>query len=707
MHVHSAPNTHPALRNPLPGGGPAEGGGGGFSAPLLAVSDLRTHFRTPDGVARAVDGVSFAVRAGETFALVGESGCGKSVTALSILRLVPEPGGFHAGGSITFEGRDLATAPRSTIRAVRGNRIAMIFQEPMTALNPVFTIGDQITEALRSHRRVSRAEARETAIDELARVGIPDAARCFADYPHQLSGGMRQRVMIAMALVCRPAMLIADEPTTALDVTIQDQILELIRARQAESGTAVLLITHDMAVVSENARRVGVMYAGRVVETATRDTLFAQPAHPYTRMLMEALPSRAEAGRPLAVIPGRVPPSTAFPKGCRFHTRCPYAMERCRREAPPAYPVGPDHSAECFLLDTGTPTPPSEIPSPEGCPGVSRGGVGSPAFTQSPLLSLRNLRMHFPIRGGLFRRTIARVRAVDGVGLDIARGETVALVGESGCGKTTVGKCIVRLLDPTEGEILYRGAPVQELTGGRLKPYRRRVQMIFQDPFSSLDPRRTILDTLIEGMETHAVGTSRADRVGRLRALLPRVGLDPDMLQRYPHEFSGGQRQRIGIARALALEPELLVCDEATSSLDISVQAQILNLLRTLQAELGLSYLFISHDISVVRYIAGRMAVMYLGHLVETGPTQAVAGRPLHPYTRALMAAVPRINAAGRKRLVLEGSVPSPAAPPPGCPFHPRCPYAVPTCADALPPLAPMPDAPSRRVACIRASRLD
>jgi peptide/nickel transport system ATP-binding protein len=696
-------------------------------APLLSVSGLCTYFRTPEGIARAVDGVSLAIRPGETFALVGESGCGKSVTALSILRLVPEPAGFHAGGTITFEDRDLAALPRSAIRTVRGSKIAMIFQEPMTALNPVFTVGDQVVEALRAHDSLSASAARRRAIEELAHVGIPDAVHRFGDYPHQLSGGMRQRVMIAMALICRPALLIADEPTTALDVTIQDQILDLIRIRQAETGTAVLLITHDMAVVSENAARVGVMYAGRVIETASRDALFTQPAHPYTRMLMEALPSRATPGRPLADIPGRVPPATAFPTGCRFHTRCPFAMERCRKEAPPAYPVGPGHCAECFLLDRDVPTPSRPLPGPghasEGRisdragadaipasalpPDASRGGLGSPSGIEPPLLSLHELRMHFPIRGGLFRRTVGRIRAVDGVTLDIVRGETMALVGESGCGKTTVGKCIVRLLDPTGGAIRYRGKPVETLPAARLKPYRRRVQMIFQDPFSSLNPRRTILDALIEGMDTHAIGAGRADRIGRLRALLPRVGLDPDMLQRYPHEFSGGQRQRIGIARALALEPDLLVCDEATSSLDVSVQAQILNLLRRLQAEMGLSYLLITHDISVVRYLATRMAVMYLGHLVETGPTDAVAGRPLHPYTRALMAAVPRLDTAGRKRLVLGGDVPSPAAPPPGCPFHPRCPYAVPACADALPPLAPMPDAPSRRVACIRAGRLD
>jgi peptide/nickel transport system ATP-binding protein len=771
---------------PLLGGAP-EGRGGFFpsssdtphatpdtpsTSALLSLRDLRTHFRTPEGPARAVDGVSFDIPAGETYALVGESGCGKSVTALSILRLVPEPPGYHAGGGILFDGHDLARLPRAAMRSIRGDRISMIFQEPMTALNPVLTIGNQVGEVLMLHRGMGAAEARRASIEILNHVGIPDAGKRVDEYPHQFSGGMRQRVMIAMALACRPDLLIADEPTTALDVTIQDQILALIRDLRREFGTAVLLITHDMGVVYENADRVGVMYAGRVVEEAAREVLFREPAHPYTQLLMEALPSRGTPGRALTTIPGRVPKATHFPEGCRFNNRCPYVMERCRRESPPAYAAGPGHTAECFLLDQEEarkgrgsrveggeeptprfadpskegrfaevseavdgeePTPrfadPSKegrfaevrrpgggwgggipstldtrhsslvtrhIPSPEGWP---KAGVGS---SSSPLLSVRALTMHFLIRAGLFKRVVGRVRAVDGVDFTIRRGETLALVGESGCGKTTVGKCLVRLLEPTGGEIVFDGDPIGGLKRAALKPYRRRMQMIFQDPYSSLNPRRAIGHTLMEGMETHGVGANRADRIARLRDLLPRVGLDPDMVDRYPHEFSGGQRQRIGLARALAVEPGLIVCDEATSSLDVSVQAQILNLLRRLQTELGLAYLFISHDISVIRHISDRTAVMYLGRIVETGATDPVTSSPAHPYTRALMAAVPRIDGQGRVRLDVAGDVPSPAKPPPGCPFHPRCPYAIPACADAVPPLEPVPDHPDRLVACNR-----
>ena len=690
--------------------------------PILSVSDLRTHFRTAEGIARAVDGVSFDIHTGETYALVGESGCGKSVTALSILRLVPEPAGYHAGGSIHFQDRDLAALPRAAMRTIRGNRISIIFQEPMTALNPVLSIGNQVGEVFRLHRGMTRSAARDASIRILDHVGIPDPDKRVDEYPHQLSGGMRQRVMIAMALACRPALLIADEPTTALDVTIQDQILTLIRDLRREFGTAVLLITHDMAVVSENADRVGVMYAGRLVEQASREALFKRPAHPYTQLLMEALPSRGAPNKPLATIPGRVPKATRFPEGCRFNNRCPYVMDRCRRESPPSYAAGPGHTAECFLIEKNGPqitqmtadsesSFASELGSPNGEPIPARNRVDSisvhPRDLRAMSLSVRNLKMYFPIRRGLFKRTVGHVRAVDGVDLTIRRGETVALVGESGCGKTTVGKCIVRLLDPTGGEILFDNAPIATLTRAALKPYRRRIQMIFQDPFSSLNPRRSIGDTLLEGMETHGIRSNRADCIAQLRDLMPRVGLDPDMIDRYPHEFSGGQRQRIGLARALAVEPDMIVCDEATSSLDVSVQAQILNLLKRLQRELGLSYLFISHDLSVVRHISDRTAVMYLGHIVESGPTGPVTSHPAHPYTRALMAAVPRIDDQGRPRLALPGDVPSPANPPPGCPFHPRCPYAVPACADAVPALEPIPGSPDRRAACIRKDVLD
>jgi peptide/nickel transport system ATP-binding protein len=648
--------------------------------PLLEVRDLRSYFRTGAGIAKAVDGVSFAISAGETLALVGESGCGKSVTALSILQLLPRPAGYIAGGGVFLRGREISALPPVEMRKIRGNHISMVFQEPMTALNPVFTIGNQILETIRLHQKMPHREASALAIEMLGRVGIPDAEKRFTEYPHQMSGGMRQRVMIAMALVCRPEILVADEPTTALDVTIQSQILKLVRELQEEMGTAVLLITHDMGVVRENAHRVGVMYAGRIVERATQDELFANPSHPYTRLLLRSLPSKGKRDRKLATIEGVVPKATEFPEGCRFSNRCPFVMDRCRREVPPAYSIGSEHDAACFLLEDRAkgklrtlgeatqPAPPSAL---------------EPDHRR---LEVQGLKMHFPIRKGVLKRTVGHVLAVDGVDLVIRKGETLALVGESGCGKTTVGKCIVRLLDPTGGFIRFGGEELVGRSRGEMRKFRRRIQFIFQDPFSSLNPRLMIGETIAEGMETHGVGASRSERNDRIHALLGRVGLDPSMTTRYPHEFSGGQRQRIGLARALAVGPELVICDEATSSLDVSVQAQILNLLKDLQSELGLSYLFITHDLSVVQYLADRVSVMYLGRVVEEGTAEEIFQSPRHPYTRALLSAVPRVEeGAGRRVIVLEGDVPSPIAPPPGCHFHLRCPEARPECSREYP----------------------
>ncbi len=590
---------------------------------LLEIRDLRTHFNTPEGLVRAVDGVSFDLREGETYALVGESGSGKSMTALSVMQLVPKPAGFIAGGSISFEGRELVGMPPVEMRGIRGNDISMIFQEPMTALNPVFTIGNQLIEVIRLHQGLRGDEAARLAVDMLDHVGIADPDLRLRDFPHQLSGGMRQRVMIAMALACKPKILIADEPTTALDVTIQSQILELMSALQSELGTAVLLITHNMGVVAENADRIGVMLEGKLVEEATPDKLFKAPQHKYTRILLDAVPSMT------------------------------------------------------------APTPP-DSPTSETKPQASE------------LLRVADLKMHFPIRKGLFQRPVGNVRAVDGLDIGIRRGETFAIVGESGCGKTTVGKCINRLLCPTSGSIHFDDHDLANLRHGGLQPYRQRIQMIFQDPFSSLNPRMRIGATIAEGMRTHGIGTP-ADRPKRAATILHRVGIEGDILDRYPHEFSGGQRQRIGIARALAVEPELVICDEATSSLDVSVQARILDLLDDLKEEFGLSYLFISHDIAVVRQVSDRIAVMYLGQIVETGPTRDVIDNPQHPYTRALISAVPRIEADGRKRIVLEGDVPSPADPPPGCRFHPRCPHATDICRGTAPTLEPM---DTRHVSC-------
>ncbi len=665
--------------------------------PVLDVRDLRVRLRTEQGPDSAVvDGASFALYAGETYALVGESGSGKTLTALSLLRLLPEPACVLAGGRILFEHRDLAALGPAAMRRIRGNRISMIFQEPMTALNPVFTVGAQIDESVRLHRGLGRRAARRLTIEALREVGLPDPADRADDYPHQLSGGMRQRAMIAMALVCRPRVLIADEPTTALDVTIQAQILALIRAIAKERDTAVLLITHDMGVVRENADRIGVMYAGRLVEEAARDPLFAEPAHPYTRLLLRSIPSRSRREHALAAIPGRVPPPAQFPTGCRFHTRCPFVMDRCRVEAPPFFPTDATHRAACFLLDPAHPAIASSIAeTPTPAP-------SSPLRPDTVRLAVRDLKAHFPVRTGLFKRVTGHVKAVDGVDLTLHEGETLALVGESGCGKTTVAKTLVGLMPPNAGSILYGGRDLAKLSTAALKPYRRRIQMIFQDPFSSLNPRMTVHDIVAEGMSAHQIGGSVADRVRHIGETLALTGLDPEMMDRYPHEFSGGQRQRIGLARALALNPELIVCDEAVSSLDVSVQAQILNLLKTVQSERGLSYLFITHDLGVVEYLADRVAVMYLGRIVEEGGVEDIFRDARHPYTQALLAAVPQADpVTGRRRIVLKGDVPSPSHPPTGCHFHPRCPQARPECEQRYPD--PVALGPNRICRCILA----
>lgn len=537
------------------------------------------------GATRVVDGVSFEVAPGETFALIGESGSGKSLTALALMRLLPEAARIVRGG-VHFSGTDLGAMPEAQMRGYRGGRIGMIFQEPATSLNPVMTIGAQIAEALRVHGGSARDER---IVELLAQVGIPDPARRASEYPFQLSGGMKQRAMIAMALAGEPELLIADEPTTALDVTIQAQVLDLLRELQRSRGMALLLITHDLGVVAQMADRVGVMHAGRLVELADRETFFRAPAHAQSRRLFAALPEN----------------------------------------------LPPQEKSACAA--------------------------------RRSLLEVRDLRVHFPIRRGVFQRAVGQVRAVDGVDLELAPGRTLALVGESGCGKTTAGKAILGLLGRTGGMVRLDGEPLMGLA-----PH--RMQMVFQDPFGSLNPRMRIGAIVAEGNPAADVG-----------ALLAQVGLDPAMAGRYPHEFSGGQRQRIAIARALAADPALLICDEPTSALDVSVQAQVLALLTELQRRLGLAYLFITHNIAVVDYLAHEVAVMYLGRIVERGKPDEVLRMPRHPYTRALLAAVPRIDGRKGERLLVPGDPPSPANPPAGCHFHPRCPRATERCRAAYP----------------------
>jgi len=661
---------------------------------LLSVRDLRTWLATGDAIVRAVDGVSFDVQRGETFALVGESGCGKSMTALSIMRLLPDAGGI-VGGSVELDGRDLLQLPESGMRDVRGRRVGMIFQEPALSLNPVMTAGEQIAEALRRHTSLGDVALKARVLELIDAVRIPDAARRRHEYPFQLSGGMKQRVMIAMALACDPELLIADEPTTALDVTIQAQVLDVLRELQKSRRMSLMLITHDLGVVSEMAHRVAVMYAGEIVETASRAAFFSRPAHPYSRKLFESLPAGSKRGAPLAVIRGTVPSLTRDFTGCRFADRCDAAWDLCRREAPGWHDAGDGQMARCHLFAPGekmkeegrtqrpeealsgqraeTPHPSSLIPHP----------------SSAPLLAVRDLKVHFPVFGGLLKRVVARVRAVDGVTLAIEAGRTLGLVGESGCGKTTVGKGMLRLVEPTAGEVLFDGVDLVQLRRAEMRPRRKDVQIIFQDPYSSLNPRMRVMETLEEGMAALGIGAGHEERQARIDALLGEVGLGPEVKFRYPHEFSGGQRQRIAIARALSVEPRLIVCDEPTSALDVSVQAQILNLLKELQRKKGLAYLFITHNISVIEFLAHEVAVMYLGRIVERGGVEEVLSSPRHPYTRALLSAVPVIEAATKREVIrLQGELPSPVSPPAGCHFHPRCPEAFARCREAYPDTA-------------------
>src|SRR3990172_3648495 len=613
-----------------------------METPTLKVENLKTYFKTPRGLAKSVDGISFEIPKGSTFALVGESGCGKSVSALSIIQLVPEPAGFIAGGRIFLNGQDIVPLNEREKREIRGNKISMIFQEPMTSLNPVFTIGDQVMETITLHQGKSRAEAREMVIEMLGRVGLPEPERLFSEYPHRLSGGQRQRVMIAMALACRPDLLIADEPTTALDVTIQDQILRLILELKESMGTAVLLITHNMALVYQNADIVGVMYAGKLVEMAPAKTLFRNPLHPYTVKLLRSIPGHEKRGKALDTIAGTVPPATSYPKGCHFAGRCPREMEGCARIEPPLTEWAPGHKAACHLYDPAFMSQPHSRPfrqEPDILPPLS-----VPPAQRERLLEVKGLKTWYPIKKGVLKRTVGFVKAVDGIDIDVKKGSTLALVGESGCGKTTAGKSILQLIRPTAGERVVKGRELSRLKERELKRHRSLLQIIFQDPYSSLNPRLTVRDTIEEGLRAVRPGMKREERIEKVASVMERVGLSPEMMARYPHEFSGGERPRIGKARALAVDPEFIVCDEAVSALDVSVQAQILNLLKSIQRDFGLSFLFITHDLSVVEYIADEVAVMYQGRIVEHGRTEDIFSSPSHDYTKKLLAAVPRID---------------------------------------------------------------
>lgn len=646
---------------------------------LLRVNNLKTQFHTGRGILRAVDGISFEVRKGETFALLGESGCGKSMTALSIMRLVPQPAGHIVDGSVLMGDTDLLQLSEMDMRAMRGGRIAMIFQEPQSSLNPVLTIGEQIIESVLCHLPLKRAQAKVRVVELLDAVGIPDPTRRYKEYPHQLSGGMKQRVMIAIALAGEPELLIADEPTTALDVTIQAQVLELLADLQRQTNMAMLFITHDLGVVSNIADRIAVMYAGQIVEQAGRDKFFSEPRHPYTCKLFESLPRANKREESLAVIEGSVPSLLTEFSGCRFADRCDYAWDVCRQSVPRW--LGDDETGvRCHRFDEAVDQPVHELIEKVDL-AKTQAAPGSDI-----ILSVDKLKVHFPIQKGLLKRTVGYVKAVDGVSLHIAEGHTLALVGESGCGKTTVGKGILQLLKPTSGKVEFNGHNLIALDRKTMRGLRSDIQIIFQDPYSSMNPRMMVKDIIAEGMIAQNTVATRGERDRRIDELLEQVGLSVESKQRYPHEFSGGQRQRICIARALAVNPKLIICDEPTSALDVSVQAQILNLLKELQQRHGLAYLFITHNLSVVEYLAHDVAVMYLGRIVEHGPVKTVFAKPAHPYTEALLSAAPTLDDETQREMIrLEGDLPSPAAPPIGCHFNPRCPKVMDECRSLYP----------------------
>ncbi len=637
---------------------------------MLTTTQLEVALDAEAGIVKAIAGLSLTICQGQTFALVGESGCGKSMTALALMRLLPENGAV-VGGDITLDDTDLLGLPEYRMRSVRGGRIGMIFQEPGTSLNPVLTVGRQMVEAIETHTALRGDAARAKAIDWLQRVGIPEPERRIDDYPFRMSGGQKQRVMIAMTLACEPDYLVADEPTTALDVTIQAQILDLLADLQREHGMGLLLITHDLAVVAGMADQVALMYAGQIIEVAPAAQFFAQPQHPYARALVQALPGAGRRDQALAAIPGTVPPLTQDFTGCRFAPRCVHAQPACHITAP-ALTGEPGHQVRCLLLAPGgsglgrveavtrvaTPVATSVATSDSRqvstlaatAPAAAAAAPNVPALAANagavPLLQVKDLCVSFSLPKRVFERQAPRFDAVSQLSFNIAAGQTLALVGESGCGKTTAGKAIVQLLRgqaEISGSALLDGRNLFELQGAALREARRSVQIIFQDPFASLNPRMRVAEILDEGLAALQAQTLPEERHARILRIVDQVGLRADALQRYPHEFSGGQRQRIAIARALAVQPRLIVCDEPTSALDVSVQAQILNLLRELQRELGVSYLFITHNIAVVEYIADRVAVMREGRIVEQGDGADVLLRPTEDYTRTLLSAVPRM----------------------------------------------------------------
>ena len=668
-----------------------------MNTPLLQIKDLHTDIEIRSGVVRALSGVDLHVNPGETLGIVGESGSGKTMTALSLMGLLPQ-GGKVSSGSIILDGQDLTQLPLKEKRKLRGTKVGMIFQDPLTSLNPTMKIGLQVCEPLRVHEKLSKKEALARAVEILKRVGMPRPEVVINNYPHQLSGGMRQRVMIAMALVCKPRILIADEPTTALDVTTQMQILDLIDELRDEYKMGVILITHDLGVVAGHTDRVAVMYAGRIVETAPTKTLFTEPKHRYTSSLMAALPERAlAAGTKLFSIPGAPPSLTNLPVGCRFAARCLWATDECRAGYPDLS-GDENHTFSCFHpVQEGDESP--AVLQAKLDPNQAEDAANStPQISHEVLLDVKEASREYESAGsGFFKRDKGIVSAVDRVSITVEKGETYGLVGESGCGKSTVGRLIAGLEPPSGGAIELDGRDLATLKGRDAVRIHRDVQMMFQDSYAAMDPRMRIDQILAEPMSIQKTGNAR-QIAERIMEILEQVGLTEEILDRYPHEFSGGQLQRIGFARSLTLAPDLIVADEPVSALDVSVQAQVLNLMKDLQQELGLSYLFISHDLAVVQYMADRIGVMYLGRIVEEGPAHEVVKNPKHPYTKALIDSIPVPDPEFKhdeSAIKLTGEPPSAVNPPEGCRFRPRCPFAGEECK-----VQPMLTDETHRVAC-------
>ncbi|WP_462411524.1 ABC transporter ATP-binding protein [Neobacillus sp. Marseille-QA0830] len=658
---------------------------------LLDVKQLQVDFATKSGYLTAIRDVTLQIKVGETVCIVGESGSGKTVASKTIMRLIDYENGKITNGNIEFDGVDLAKLTQKKLRSFRGKKIAMVFQEPMSAFDPVFTIGSQIIELILAHKDTTKAKAHEHAVYLLRRVGIPEPELRLKQYPNELSGGMLQRAMIAMALACGPELLIADEPTTALDVTIQAQILHLLQELKDEFGMSILLITHDMGIAAEVADRVIVMYSGSIVEEATITQLFELPHHPYTRGLLQSIPKLDnDRSQKLFSIEGSIPSLSNLPTGCSFHPRCSFATERCKSEEPPLLDVN-NRKTACWYAEN--------LVREEEWMNHSHFNDSSTEVTfinshnkkesgnSNPIFEVHGLSKYYPIGGSIFNRTPKVVRAVDDVSFTIEKGETFGLVGESGSGKSTLGRLLLQLEAATSGKVIFEGKNLSEMSKKELQEKRRHMQMIYQDPYGSVNPRWKVGEIIGEPYRVHE-SLSKQEKRRKVEGLLELVGLNSHAYDRYPHEFSGGQRQRIAIARAIALNPNFVLADEAVSALDVSVQAQIVNLMQDLQRNLGLTYLFIAHGLNIVRYISDRIGVMYLGKLVEIASSEELFQHPAHHYTKGLLESIPVANPIQRREFTaISGEIPSPANPPSGCRFHTRCPAATARCKEEQPPM--------------------